>query len=304
MLVCSGAANAAIYKCTDVDGNVVFQDQPRTETESEVLMLADPKVKKPSPEHEESDRNAQTASPISSGPAEFLTRSERYLINPADSSSDAWLDAVARVETFPAAGSGTGQLSIVRVFIEDPEHNDQIQAQATKLMSLAERYGGGSFRNLKNGDFLVLEHVNNHHRQNNRDPLALASTRHGRAEVMIPVPEPGTIQAYGDITLSKAPCSELATLQLNIDNNGVDKQVSSIRLGPITVGGPYGEKFICNDPGFCEIDNIAPGPYWLLFDRFNPAQSRWELNLETGEILEMNFEIMDRSTIQRISAGS
>lgn len=298
-----GTAYSAIYKCQDARGKTYFQDSQCPTTQTESVLQADPEPVVEPPNKLKHPRPMGSKNPLPE-PAVAVPEGERYAISKDSVDSKEWKEIIAQVEKIPAVTSGNGQLSVVRVFIENATHQDQLQAQSSKLKTPKEKFGGGAFRKFKSGDFLVMEHINSHHRQNNQDPLALGSTEHGRSEILIPVPAKGKVQAFGDIVLTRVPAGKRGKLRLHVNSNGVDKQVSSVRLGPITVGGPYGKKFICNDPSICEIENLAPGPYWLLFDRFDPARSRWEFSLKAGDTLELHFKIKDKNLIERVSAGS
>ena len=77
------------------------------------------------------------------------------------------------------------------------------------------------------------------------------------------------------------------------------REVESVRLGSVTVGGRFGDQFQCERPTVCEISGIAPGDYWLLIEEFDPDVARWQITLNPGEQLVMNLESITRSRILR-----
>ena len=289
-------ALSAIYQCKDADGKTYFQDQACSKSQKETIIEKD---QPPKPESKKTNLKPFRVNSLPE-PTAKLAKGQRYALNKDVVNSDAWKTVLEMVKSMPAIKSGHGKLSVVRVYIENPTEDDMFQAQSTKLKYPTEMYGGGAYRKLKSGDFLIIEHINSYNRQNNKDTLILGSTEHGRTELLIPVPKPGSVQAFGDIILSRASEDERSILVLKVETPKGAKQVSSVRLGPITVGGPYGKKFVCNKPTQCEIGALAPGNYWLLFDHFDPVKSRWEFNLKPSSTLEMKFKSTANNTIERV----
>ena len=118
---------------------------------------------------------------------------------------------------------------------------------------------------------------------------------------MIPVPEEGVVQAFGDIILARAENIRRGKLVLEIDYEKGARQVSTVRIGAIAVGGPYGKKFACNDPKRCEMENIAAGDYWLLCDKFDPVTSRWQFTMYSSDIVTLKFKAIDQRKIERVA---
>jgi hypothetical protein len=213
-----------------------------------------------------------------------------FRVDTAEVRSAVWLDAIAQASQQAPLRSGNGRITLFRVLLEGNQ-SKAVQLKATKLKGLGVMSGGGTYLQLSHGDFALMEHIHSTSRKNGEDLLRIGSTSHGAAEIRVPVPDSGALAVLGDVVLSEASAEQKGVLEATIETNGVAglAQNISMRLGPIVVGGPYGETLEFDSLGRTPRIPLAPGTYKIVMPDFDLVKSRFTIELEPGERLQIHF---------------
>jgi hypothetical protein len=198
---------------------------------------------------------------------------------------------------FPeAVGEPTPRISPPPRISPLPTKQDIVQVTSTKVVSLEELSGGGMFRELANGDFILIEHINSTRRTEGRDPLRIGSFTHHEADFLVPVPPRGQLGILGDVILSRPQPESMGKIELDLRFVGNEwkthKPLSKYRLqlGPCVVDGPYGVTREFNHDYQCDTGLLPPGEYNLLLADFDVVKSRWTVTIKPGQITRIRFE--------------
>lgn len=225
----------------------------------------------------------------------------RFRVDQSQLDTKEWQDAIRKALNHQG---DRGFYTLLRVRVDDTP-GEQIQAMGTKLKEFTEEYNGagGEYRVLQNGEFLLWEHINSDRRQKNRDPLQLGAISHGRSELWAEVPQVGVLNVLGDVILNRCPVEEMGVLSVKL--HGVrGLAASSLVIGPVVVGGPYGKKFAFDIGRDFEL-HLPPGDYKLLLPDFDMVKSRWDVTVTPQKTTRLDFDVKVqlRSTdTQRASA--
>lgn len=185
-----------------------------------------------------------------------------------------------------------------------PTKTDIVQVTSTKVVSLQELSGGGVFRELTNGDFILIEHINSTRRVNDRDPVRIGSFTHHVADFMVPVPPRGQLGILGDVVLSRPQPEAMGRIELDLRFVGNDwKSVRpqpkyQLQLGPCVVGGAYGVTREFNHDYQCDTGLLPPGEYKLLLADFDMVKSRWTVTVKPGQVTRLRFEASSPKVVQ------
>lgn len=185
-----------------------------------------------------------------------------------------------------------------------PTKTDIVQVTSTKVVSLQELSGGGVFRELANGDFILIEHINSTRRVDGRDPVRIGSFTHHVADFMVPVPPRGQLGILGDVVLSRPQPEAMGRIELDLRFVGdAWKSVSpqpkyQLQLGPCVVGGAYGVTREFNHDYQCDTGLLPPGEYKLLLPDFDMVKSRWTVTVKPGQVTRLRFEASSPKVVQ------
>jgi len=243
-----------------------------------------------------------TLLPVSSTTGEYLADvsegRKRFRIDQNDLGSPEWRSAIELAEKHVG---GRGYYTLMRVILEDSRPEEKIQAQATKLKQLTEKYygGGGEYRVVNSGGFIFFQHINSTRRQDGRDPVTVGAPAHGRTRLWADVPSNGTLGVLGDVILRRYPIEEMGRLVTTIEQPpGV--KATRLVLGPVVVGGPYGNKFAIEEGGRCDTGRLAPGTYKILFPEFDMRKSRWFVNIAPRTVTHVKFVAHSQNELEKI----
>ena len=243
-----------------------------------------------------------TLVPVSSTTGEYLADvsegRKRFQIDQSNLGSPEWRSAIERAKKHVG---GRGYYTLMRVILENAKPEERIQAQATKLKQLTEKYygGGGEYRVVKSGGFIFFQHINSTRRQDGRDPVTVGALAHGRTRLWVNVPSNGTLGVLGDVILRRYPVEEMGRLVTTIElPPGV--KATRLVLGPIVVGGPYGNKFEVEEGGRCDTGRLAPGKYKTLFPEFDMRKSRWFVNIAPRTVTHVKFVAHSQNELEKI----
>ncbi len=289
-------ASAALYKCTSAEGETSFQDRPcaagqrSTEIESAASNAREARgaAKPDDVELRVPHRGASQ-------------RGKGYRIDTAEVQSAAWLEAIAQASQQPALRSRGGSMTLLRVLLEG-DRSATVQLQAVELKGLGELSGAGAYREASHGDFVLMEHIRASTREQGKDLLKLGGISHGRAEIRVPVPDASGLWVLGDVILSEAPADSKGTLEATIDTDavsGVSEEISMM-LGPIAVGGRYGERIAFDAHGRTRPIWLAPGSYELALPDFDVVKSRFTVELAPGERLRVHFRATSPHVVELV----
>ncbi|MHC4877177.1 MAG: hypothetical protein ACYTGL_11840 [Planctomycetota bacterium] len=208
-----------------------------------------------------------------------------------------WQNAI---EDAKSHQGGRGQYTLLRVVIHSDDPGQRAQLDATKLKELTARYsgGGGQYRNVASGGFVLLEHINSSRRKNGADPLKVAAQNCGMATIDVPVPKYGVLGILGEIVISPAPPESRGSLEVLVRANSI-KQAKFLRIGPLAVGGPYGKSITLKDGGGRLLD-LPAGRYKLLMSDFDVRRSRWDVNIVPGMTTRLEFEVKSPTEVVKV----
>lgn len=253
----------------------------------------------------------------SAGNEEFIQEGQRT-DRPRESVGAAAVSAVRTVALPVVNADSSRAVNGVRLFFPEsvgepvlnpkvpsqPTKTDIVQVTSTKVVSLQELSGGGVFRELTNGDFILIEHINSTRRVNDRDPVRVGSFTHHVADFMVPVPPRGQLGVLGDVVLSRPQPEAMGRIELDLRfvGNGW-KSVSpqpkyQLQLGPCVVGGAYGVTREFNHDYQCDTGLLPPGEYKLLLADFDMVQSRWTVTVKPGQVTRLWFEASSPRVVQ------
>ena len=175
----------------------------------------------------------------------------------------------------------------------------EIQVSSVKLVGIKELSGGGMYRELRNGEFVLVEHINST-RNDGRDPVSLGSYTHRQATIDVAVPSRGQLGIAGDVVLVRPEKNELGRIvaQFRFANNE-PVIVTTLKLGPLVVGGPYGRTYKFNNDGVCETGLLPPGTYEILLPDFDIIKSRWTVRVEAGRTTRLQFTARSQKVVEK-----
>lgn len=212
-----------------------------------------------------------------------------------------WKFAIEQLAKRPGVQSGQSQLSVLRVILKedqapevhapqrDPsqrivngvrlfivgaaplpaspvstlpsQRENLIHVSSTKLVSLDPQDAGGMLKEVKSGDFVVVEHINSTRRKDGRDPVQVGSWTHRHAELWVPVPPRGQLGVVGDLVLERVSPEEMGGVIVELDTSAVPGgSFKEMHFGPLFTGGIYGRKYQATDTGVAGTNRIAPAP--------------------------------------------
>ena len=226
---------------------------------------------------------------------------DNYTIDRSRLNDPEWQRAIDIISQRPGILEGRGtKITLGRIFWEGARAGERIQLVGTKLNELKpSSTGGGRFKEIENGGFFVVEHINSKARQNYRDPVEIGAYFHSRPTLWVDVPS-GQLGILGDVWLYWSPVSERGMLRVVVQKPA-NIRLTTLKLGPAIVGGPYGRDFAFNSDLTLEIPNINTGTYKLLFPEFNYQKSRWTVTIEPGKVTELDFVARSQSVIEKVN---
>ena len=274
-------ALAGFYECRDANGRVSFQDRPcpsgmetRERGKPERVSERKPAASDGSPPEAPVRPLVTTIMAPARVPAD-----KRYVIDRSLLEGEEWqaLMTVAREKH----RHGT----VVRVFLEHATEFDLIQAVAGKLSNPSQLGGGGRYREFPSGTFLFVEHQGGT-AESGRELLALGNVLHGVSRIWLPVAPRETVAVGGDIVIGRMAHSQLGQIEVRLPP-GFRK--GPLAIGPLVVGGRYGQKQECDANGACRVVDLAPGPYKLQLPNIDATRTRFDADVVPGKrlILEL-----------------
>jgi hypothetical protein len=274
-LVLSPATAQAFYECRDAQGRISFQGTPCAANEEsrqrDRQRQGPPPVAPAKPPVLQPRRTVAAPFPVPEG--------KRYVLNAAMvATSDEWIEAFLRAEKHHRHGT------LIRVFLDgDPE--ESIQLVGAKLSHPGGRGGGGRYRQVDSGSFVFVE-ATSADANAGRTRIEVASASHGATPIWLGLPEQPMVAAGGDLVLAASPRDQHGALVI-----ALPKELGSQRVvvGPLVVGGPYGETHSCSALTVCHIGPLAGGPYKLLFPDVDVRKSRFDVSVTPGGTTRLEF---------------
>lgn len=213
-----------------------------------------------------------------------------------------WRTMIAHARNLPQLRAGNGQLTLMRVVLKDGNPNAPIQLTSTKLVLPQDGSGGGLYQQIKNGDFILVEHINSARRKDEKDPVEIGSFTHQRATVWVDVPPRGKLGVLGDVILAPVAVEKMGRIVANTESDSRRPiKMRQIRIGPIAVGGPYGEALPLGLNVSADTGKIAPGTYKILLPDFDMAKSRWTVEVRPGEVTQLQFLAHSQREIEKVA---
>ncbi len=213
-----------------------------------------------------------------------------------------WRAMIAHARNLPSLRTGNGQLTLMRIVLKDGNPNAPIQLTSTKLVLPQDGSGGGLYQQIKNGDFILVEHINSARRKDDKDPVEIGSFTHHRATVLVDVPPRGKLGVLGDVILPPVPTEKMGRIVAIAQSDSRRPiNVRQFRIGPIAVGGPYGETLPFRLNVTADTGKIAPGTYKILAPDFDMVKSRWTVEVRPGEVTQLQFLAHSQREIEMVA---
>lgn len=142
---------------------------------------------------------------FTSEPVSFCDLDRSHLESPE------WQTAIATAKSHMSRFGG--YYSLLRVVLQEPKSDhERLRVDATKLKELTPEYsgGGGRFRDVASGGFVLMQHLpNGASSVNGTAPIIFRSLYRGMATIQIPIPARDVLQVVGDVVVhSRAPSEQ------------------------------------------------------------------------------------------------
>ena len=295
-------------KFTLTRGDRVLVRVELVEDREEVQLAAKPELHGPlGPSHQRRDQPKSVQEQMlveahaeRSGPLVELADEKGVRIDRTTVESPQWRQMIRTSKELPPIRSGHGQMTLMRVILEGGSHDNLLQLTSTKLVLPAERGGGGLFKQIRSGDFVLVEHINSSRRRQGRDPVEIGTLSHHRPTIWVEVPPRGTLGVLGDVIISPFPEEKMGRIVATVAS--ASEQPLSIRqfcFGPVAVGGPYGKAAPFDSEHVCDTGLITPGEYKILLPDFDVVKSRWTVNVSPGNVTYLRFLARSQRQVEK-----
>ncbi|WP_339741885.1 hypothetical protein [uncultured Rubinisphaera sp.] len=244
---------------------------------------------------------------------EKLELHENYILNPIPLDSPGWR---ASFEALQSVGEGTRRSKLLRVFLEDPQPEEQITLKGQKSIKMfyqtpkeANSPIQGAPRDKNSKIFYQLDpgHSSSadgmYHEISpgqysgfsyfSRDSgsLKIASAYHLPALIELPPPEE-EVGAFGEVMLLRPKWHELSTMLVTLtDAEGQPVKDWHFSYGPITFGGSYGYTKTLSNQGMAIVEGLAPQNFLVGFSEKPLAKFRSNVELKPGHLTRIAFRL-------------
>ncbi len=169
-----------------------------------------------------------------------------------------------------------------------------VQLTSNKLLGFTDfPNGGGRFREVHHGSFVIVEHINSASRKGDKDLVEIGSFTHGNTQIWVPVPPRGELGILGDVILKRTAPQRLGRIVAEIVDPLLEGQLKlgALLVGSKVVGGSFGLAYKFSKQGVTASDRLSPGDYKILLPAFDVARSRWEVTVEPGKVTYLQFTV-------------
>jgi hypothetical protein len=213
-----------------------------------------------------------------------------------------WQEMIRRAKERPSIRSGQGQMTLMRVVLEEAGPNSVIQLTSTKLVKPKEGWGaGGLSRAIQSGDFIVVEHINSARRREGKDPVEIGTSTHYRPTLWVEVPPRGSLGVLGDVIVSRFPKEMMGRIVARIEPETKDRlDIRRFLFGPAFAGGPYGEAVPFSSDHVCDTDLITPGSYMIVLPDFDRVKSLWTVSVSPGNVTHVRFQARSQQDVTKV----
>ncbi len=213
-----------------------------------------------------------------------------------------WRAMISLARNLPSIRAGHGQMTLMRVVLEDGAPDAPVQLTSTKLVLPEKGSGGGLYQQIRNGDFVLVEHISSSERKDDKDPVEIGSFTHHRSTIWLDVPARGELAVLGDVIISPVPEEQMGRIVAAAMTTRRQRiNMSELRIGPIAVGGPYGEAIPLHPNLPTDTGKIAPGTYKILLPDFDMKKSRWTVEVRPGEATQLQFVAQSQREVEKVS---
>jgi len=213
-----------------------------------------------------------------------------------------WRKMIALSRELPPIRSGHGQMTLMRVVLEDGDPDTLIQLTSTKLVLPARDRGGGGgdYRQIRSGDFVLVDHSGRAHDRESKDLVKIGTFTHHRPTIWVTVPPRGTLGILGDVVIAPFPKEKMGRIAA-IATPGTEQplKMSQICLGPLVVGGLYGKTLPFGIDCPFDSGRITPGVYKIQLPDFDRKESRWTVNVSPGSVTRLRFLARSQQVIEK-----
>ena len=151
-----------------------------------------------------------------------IAEEDGFRIDPAADTPE-WKKMIARSLELPQIRSGRGQMTLMRMLLEDGAPDTLLQLTGTKLLLPARGTGGGRYQQIRSGGFVLLDHVNTTRRRQGKDPVEIGTFSHYRPTIWVPVPPRGMPGVLGDVILSPFPAERMGRIVATVSSEAKRK---------------------------------------------------------------------------------
>jgi hypothetical protein len=279
---------------------VHFKDGKQVEfpatTVTSVALYTAPRPEDPPVEHMLVRSNPETTSSPGEPGANPALRLDVSRLEQSD-----WKAVIAECKELGQLRSGFGSMTLMRVLLDDARPDDMVQLTSIKLTDPKEARagGGGMFRQVRSGSFVLIEHINSTRRKDGMDPVQIASFTHQQTVLWVQVPPPGTLGVLGDVTLAPCPPDQMGLIEAAVEGDA-GLVVRHFWLGTLVVGGSYGRTIAFDPDRKCNTGPIAAGSYRILLPDFDMVKSRWTVNVAPGMTTHLRFVARSQRVIDKL----
>ncbi len=226
-------------------------------------------------------------------------QAETITIDTKQVNSKPWSAAIKKIKK----KWGGQQITVLRVLVAgDSVQNayPKIQLKSNKLNRIDTfPQAGGTFRVVKPGEFVIVEHINSPRRKAGKDPVWIGSLKYNHVKIWVPVPSGKEINILGDVVLSRTTEDSYGQIAIQVKHQPEQSiQLKSCRIGSVVVGGFFGKSLSFNNEGICYLNELSPGSYKLLLSDFDTRKSRWDIAVKPGMMTLLTFTARSQTIVE------
>ena len=236
-------------------------------------------------------------------PAAAVAQENGFRVDRARIATPEWQQMIALSKELPTIRLGNGQMTLMRVLLEDGDPDTLIQMKGSTLVC-PERDGsggGGDCRQMRSGDFVLVDHSGKARQPGSKEPVEIATLTHYRTTIQVPAPPRGKLEILGDVILSPFPQEKMGRIVATA-TSGTQQQlkISRLCLGPLVVGGLYGKTWPFGLDHPFDSERITPGSYEIYLPDFDRKTSRWTVTVSPAAVTRLRFLAHSQQEIEKI----
>ena len=219
------------------------------------------------------------AKQVARGTGPVVIAEDQYEVRTPSPDSQEWQAAIDKVSR---KLRGPRALTLMRVVLENAPPSAVIQFKSTgggTMLNVARSGGGGMYDQIRNGEFACVQGGGG------EANLEIGTFGHFCPVLHVPLTS-GKITQFGDLVIKRPSPDQAGSLMIKLVRaNQNAALLQQVRIGCITVGGPYGISLSMNADGIAGPLPVAPTDYWVLL----PGNRRHKFNVLAKQNTTLNF---------------